>query len=53
MNGDAIILYEKISLTKNSKKFIASVINTTFTKKYSYAEKCSADKKFKRPIVAL
>lgn len=44
ITGDAIVLEEKQDLSDSVKQFIASIIDVAFTNKYSYEEKCSADK---------
>lgn len=44
INGDAIVLSEKIEISDSVKQFIACILDATFIKKYSYEEKCSADK---------
>ena len=44
ITGDAIVLEEKQDMSDYIKQFIASIIDASFTNKYSYEEKCSADK---------
>ena len=44
INGDAIVLSEKMEISDSVKQFIACILDATFIKKYSYEEKCSADK---------
>lgn len=44
INGDAIVLSEKMKIPDSAKQFIACILDVTFIKKYSYEEKCSADK---------
>lgn len=44
ITGDAIVLEEKQYMSEYTKQFIASIIDASFTNKYSYEEKCSADK---------
>lgn len=44
VNGDAITLIEKSSMSDKAKSFIACVLNGAFTRKYSYEEKCSPQK---------
>lgn len=44
ITGDAIVLEEKKDMSDYIKQFIASIIDASFTNKYSYEEKCSADK---------
>lgn len=44
LNGDAIVLTERIHMSDLSKQFISCMLNGVLTRKYSYEEKCSADK---------
>lgn len=44
VNGDAITLIEKSSMSDKVKSFIACILNGAFTRKYSYEEKCSPQK---------
>lgn len=44
VNGDAITLIEKNSMSDKAKSFIACILNGAFTRKYSYEEKCSPQK---------
>lgn len=44
VNGDAITLIEKSSMSDKAKSFIACILNGAFTRKYSYEEKCSPPK---------
>lgn len=44
VNGDAITLIEKNSMSDKAKSFIACILNGVFTRKYSYEEKCSPQK---------
>lgn len=44
LNGDALVLLEKFSMTENIGLFIQSVLHSLLTWKYSYAEKLSPDK---------
>ena len=44
VNGDAITLIEKDSMSDKAKGFIACILNGAFTRKYSYEEKCSPQK---------
>ena len=44
VNGDAITLIEKNSMSDKAKSFIACILNGAFTRKYSYEEKCSPEK---------
>jgi hypothetical protein len=44
VNGDAITLMEKDSMSDKAKSFIACILNGAFTSKYSYEEKCSPQK---------
>ena len=44
MTGDAIVLLDKINIPDGAKRFIASVYDKYFNSKYSYGDKCSADK---------
>lgn len=44
VNGDAITLIEKDSMSDKAKGFIACILNGVFTRKYSYEEKCSPQK---------
>lgn len=44
VNGDAITLSEKSSMSDKAKSFIACILNGAFTRKYSYEEKCSPQK---------
>jgi hypothetical protein len=44
INGDAIVLTELKPMSDNVKQFIACVLDGVLTRKYSYNEKCSADK---------
>ena len=44
INGDAIVLTEKVKMTNYVKQFITCILDSTFIRKYSYEEKCSADK---------
>ncbi len=54
LNGDAIVLTELHPMSDLVKQFISCMLNGVLTRKYSYAEKCSADKakseKIKLPI---
>ena len=54
LNGDAIVLTELCPMSDLTKQFISCILNGILTRKYSYAEKCSADKakneKIKLPI---
>lgn len=55
LNGDAIVLTELQPMSDLTKQFISCMLNGVLTRKYSYAEKCSADKAkneiIKLPIV--
>ena len=44
LNGDAIVLTELYPMSDLVKQFISCMLNGVLTRKYSYAEKCSADK---------
>ena len=44
ITGDAIVLIDKQGFSHAVKEFIACMLNGILTKKYSYEEKCSADK---------
>ena len=44
ITGDAIVLLDKINIPNGAKPFIASVYDKYFNSKYSYGDKCSADK---------
>ena len=44
INWDAIVLLERIYISDYSKKYIVSILNKLLSNKYSYEEKCSADK---------
>lgn len=44
ITGDAIALLDKINIPDGAKPFIASVYDKYFNSKYSYGDKCSADK---------
>lgn len=44
MNGDAITLIEKKYMPDRAKQFVACILNATFTRKFSYEEKCSPQK---------
>lgn len=44
LNGDAIVLTELQPMSDLAKQFISCMLNGVLTRKYSYAEKCSADK---------
>lgn len=44
LNGDAIVLTEHNKMSDLSKQFISCMLNAILTRKYSYEEKCSADK---------
>lgn len=44
INGDAIVLTEKVKMSDSIKQFITCILDATFIRKYSYEEKCSADK---------
>lgn len=44
VNGDAITLIEKSSMSDKAKSFIACILNGAFTRKYSYEAKCSPPK---------
>lgn len=44
INGDAIVLTEKIEMSDSIKQFITCILDATFIRKYSYEEKCSVDK---------
>lgn len=54
LNGDAIVLTELNPMSDLVKQFISCMLNGVLTRKYSYAEKCSADKakseKIKLPV---
>ena len=41
VNGDAIVLQEKLEISNKAKLYIACIIDVFFTRKYSYEEKCS------------
>lgn len=44
VNGDAITLIEKKCMPDRAKQFVACILNATFTRKFSYEEKCSPQK---------
>lgn len=44
VNGDAITLIEKKCMSDRAKQFVACILNATFTRKFSYEEKCSSQK---------
>ncbi len=44
VNGDAIVLKEKMFMSEKVKQYLACMLDGVFTRKYSYAEKCSPDK---------
>lgn len=44
MTGDAIVLLDKINIPDGAKPFIAAVYDKYFNSKYSYGDKCSADR---------
>lgn len=44
VNGDAITLIEKECMSDRAKQFVACILNATFTRKFSYEEKCSPQK---------
>ena len=44
VNGDAITLIEKKCMPDKAKQFVACILNATFTRKFSYEEKCSPQK---------
>lgn len=44
VNGDAITLIEKKCMSDRAKQFVACILNATFTRKFSYEEKCSPQK---------
>ena len=44
ITGDAIVLIDKQDFSHEVKEFIACMLNGILTRKYSYEEKCSADK---------
>ena len=44
LNGDAIVLTETCQMSDFVKQFIACIMNGLLIRKYSYEEKCSADK---------
>lgn len=44
LNGDAIVLTELKPMNDLVKQFISCMLNGVLTRKYSYEEKCSADK---------
>lgn len=44
INGDAIVLTELKPMNDAVKQFISCILNGVLTRKYSYEEKCSADK---------
>lgn len=44
VNGDAITLIEKKCMPDRAKQFVACILNVTFTRKFSYEEKCSPQK---------
>lgn len=50
VNGDAIVLKEKVKMTKEVKMFLACVLDGYFSRKYSYEEKCSPEKALKEVI---
>lgn len=43
-NGDAIVLTELNPMSDMAKQFISCILDSLLTRKYSYKEKCSADK---------
>ncbi len=52
VNGDAIVLLEKIEMTHKAKQYLACLLDVVFTRKYSYSEKCSPQKA-KKEIIKL
>lgn len=44
VNGDALVLKEKVKMSKDVKMFLACVFDGYFSRKYSYEEKCSPKK---------
>lgn len=44
VNGDAITLVEKKCMPDRAKQFVVCILNATFTRKFSYEEKCSPQK---------
>ncbi len=44
INGDAIVLIEKVDIPEYAKRFVCCMMDGIFTRKYSYAEKCSPEK---------
>ena len=44
VNGDAIVLKEKLEISNRAKLYIACILDRFFTRKYSYEEKCSPAK---------
>lgn len=44
INGDALVLVEKVEIDEKAKLFLCGVIDKILTSKYSYEEKCSPDK---------
>lgn len=56
VNGDAVVLKEKQKIPERARYFISCMLDGVFTRKYSYAEKCSPEKAteeiIKLPIIA-
>lgn len=50
INGDALVLIEKIKMSREVKMYLASVFDGYFSRKYSYEEKCSPEKALKEVI---
>lgn len=50
VNGDALVLIEKIKMSREVKMYLACVFDGYFSRKYSYAEKCSPAKALKEVI---
>ncbi len=44
VNWDAIVLLERSEMSESVKKYISAILDKLLTSKYSYEEKCSADK---------
>lgn len=44
VNGDALVLIEKQKMSREVKLYLTCLFDSHFSRKYSYAEKCSPDK---------
>lgn len=51
VNGDALVLTEKVEVSKEAKIYLACIFDVYFSRKYSYAEKCSPQKAIEEKIL--